>query len=161
MKNKLRLILFFFILLSMTSCFKVKELQVKEVESVKIINMTDSYADLAVTLRVFNPNNMKITVKSLDLDAFVNKKYIGKINTDKKIIIHKKSDNSYTVLFKADMNEVRKILPSMVFASQALVNLKGGIKVKAKGFNKNICVDIDEKVSKKDLKGIMTVSAQP
>lgn len=142
----------------MTSCFHVKELQVTEVQSVKIVNMTDKEADLAVTLKVNNPNKMKIVVKSMDLNAYVNKKYVGKVNTDKKIILPKKSENTYTVMVKADMTEVRKLLPSMVFASQALVNLKGDIKVKAKGISKKVNVDVDEKVSRKDIQGIMTTS---
>jgi LEA14-like dessication related protein len=139
----------------MTSCFKIKELQVKEVQSVKVLNMTSTEADLAVTLKVFNPNNMKIIVKSIDLDAYVNKKLVGKVKTDKKIIIPKNSEKSYIIIVKADMKEVNKLLPGMIFASHALVNLQGEMKVKAKGISKKICVNIDEKVSRKEIQDVM------
>lgn len=158
MKKSIHLFTFLIILFSLTSCFHVKDLQVKQVETVEVVSMNDTEADLAVTLKVFNPNNMKITVKSMALDAYVNKKHVGIINTNKKIVIPKKSEKSYTIMVKADMKEVKKLMPTMIFASQALVNLQGGIKVKAKGFSKNICVNIDEKVSKKEIQGVMSTS---
>jgi LEA14-like dessication related protein len=120
--------------------------------------MNDTEAELAITLKVVNPNKMKIQIKSMDLNAYVNKKYVGKVNTNKTIVIPKKSENSYTILVKADMREVKKLMPTMIFASKALVNLQGDVKVKAKGFSKHVCVNIDEKISKKDLKGVMSTS---
>jgi LEA14-like dessication related protein len=157
MKKHLNYLFIIFLSISLTSCFSYKELQVKEVESVKILSVNDNTADVEVALRIINPNNSKIIVKSCNLDASINKKEIGKVCFDKKMVIPERSEKTYIVLLKADMNEVKKLMPSMLFASNALLNIKGDMKVRMKFISKNITVDRDEKISRKDLKNIMLV----
>src|SRR5436190_1108458 len=108
---------------SLTSCFSYKEVQVKQVESVKILSMNDSTADVEVALRIINPNSSKIKIKDCNLDASINKKNIGKLCFDKKITIPENSENTYIVLLKADMKAIKKIMPTMIFANNALLNI--------------------------------------
>lgn len=146
---------------SLVSCLKLQPLQVKQVESVKILAMTDSTADLAVDLRVDNPNKIKILVKDCNLDAYINHKYVGKVNVRENITIHKKSQDVHTVIVKADMLQVRKIAPSMLFASKALVSLNGNLLVVAKGIKKKIDVNVDQKVSRKEFQNFNLTSNNP
>lgn len=140
------------VMTGMMSCFSYKELQVKEVQSVKVLNQTDSTADVEVALKIHNPNKMKIVVRDGNLDAYINKKLIGNVDVDKKIEIPKKSEETYTFLLKTNMLEVKKLMPSLMFSNKALLGFKGDIKVKAKGISKTVKVDREERVSKKDLK---------
>lgn len=144
---------------SLTSCFSYKELQVKEVQSVKLLSVnTDNTADVEVTLKIANPNRWKIIVRDYNLEAFINTKYVGKVNFDKKILIPKKSENCYTLVLKADMAQVKKLMPSLIFSSKALLSIKGDLKVKAKGFSKKINIDREETISRKDLGNLMMVN---
>lgn len=142
-------------LLALGSCARVQRVEVSQVESVQLLGMTDSTADIAVSLRIQNPNKMKIQVKSSDLVASINNHPVGNVNITEKIIIPKKSHDLYTVLLKADMREVKKLLPSLMFSSKALIGLNGVLQVKAKGINKKVNISVAEKVAKKDLKNIM------
>lgn len=160
MKNYLNYSLIFLLLISLNSCFSYKEVEVQEVQSVKVLNMNDNTADIEVTLKISNPNPWKIVVKDYDLQAFVNKKYVGKVNYDTKILLPKKSERSYKLVLTADMHQVKKLMPSIVFSNKALLNIKGDLKVKAKGISKKLTIDREEKISKKDLGGIFTASNQ-
>jgi len=137
---------------------RLKPVEVSQVESVQLLNMTDSTADIAVSLRIDNPNKMKIQVNSTDLNASINRHPVGKVNITDKIIIPKKSKDLYTVILKADMREVKKLLPSMMFANKALIGLNGNLRVKAKGINKKVDINVEEKIAKKDFKNLMVGS---
>jgi LEA14-like dessication related protein len=158
MKKLINYFLVIIVFISVTSCFNYKEVEIKEVQSVKVLSMNDSTADVEVALKIYNPNKWKITVKDYNLEAFINKKYVGKVDCTKKLVLQKKSDNTYTLLLKADMAQVKKLMPSLLFSNNALLNIKGDLKVKAKGLSKTIKIDRDEKVSRKDLKNIMMAS---
>jgi LEA14-like dessication related protein len=119
--------------------------------------MDENTADVEIALKIYNPNKWKITVKDLKLDASVNKKYVGVVNFDKKIVLPKKSEQTYLLVVKTDMAQVKKLIPSLMFSNQALVNLKGNIKVKARGISKRVNLDHDEKISRNDLKGLLMV----
>ena len=142
--------------LSLTSCLSYKEVQVQEVQSVRVLNINEQTADVEVTLKINNPNRMRIVVKDYDLQAYINKKPVGKVNFDKKFLIPKKSQNSYTMVVRADMTQVKKLIPSLMFSNKALLNISGDVKVKAKGISKKFHIDHEEKISRNDLKNIMT-----
>jgi LEA14-like dessication related protein len=155
MKKLINYLLFFVVLSTFTACFSYKELQVKEVQSVKLLGVNDSIADVQITIKVQNPNKMKITLKDYDLTASVNNKNIGKVSFDKNLEIPKKSEKTYNLVLKADMREVKKLMPSLIFSNKAMIGLDGNVKVKAKGISKNIPVSLDQKISRNDLKCIM------
>ncbi|HEY8400732.1 MAG TPA: LEA type 2 family protein [Cytophagaceae bacterium] len=136
----------------MSSCLNLKPLELTEIESVNITEQTGAYANVQVKLKVKNPNKFKIKVSDYDLLALVNKKEMGKITIEeKRIVIPKNSDKTYTFNLKADMAQVAKLVPTLLFTNSALVNVKGEVKVKAMGVPKKVKLDIQQKVSKDDL----------
>jgi LEA14-like dessication related protein len=161
MKKIINYLLVFVVFISVTSCFSYKEVEIKQVESVRVLSMNDSTADVEVALKINNPNKMKIIVKDYNLEAFINKKYVGKVDCNKKLVLNKKSENTYTLLLKADMAQVKKLLPSLAFNNHALLSIKGDLKVKAKGISKSFKIDRTEKIARKDLKNVMMANNGP
>jgi LEA14-like dessication related protein len=155
MKKIINCLLILLVLSTFTACFSYKELQVKEVQSVKLLGMNDSIADVQIAVKVRNPNKMKIILKDNDLNASVNNKLIGKVSFDKNLVIPKKSEQTYYLVLKADMHEVKKLMPSLLFTNKAIIGLTGNVKAKAKGISKNIPVAVNQKISRNDLKCIM------
>ena len=155
MRKKTNYLLLFFVFVSASSCLKYKEIKIQELQSVRILSMDENTADVEFTLKINNPNKWKITVNELQLDACVNKKYIGKVNYDKEIVLPKKSEQTYVLVLKTDMAQVKKLIPSLMFSNQAIVNLKGNVKVKARGFSKRIELDHDEKISRNAIKSLL------
>ena len=139
--------------LMVTSCVtSYKEVELREVQNIKMLNLTDSTADLEVTVKIANPNKYNISVKDYDLEAYINKKPVGKVKLNDKVIMKKKSEDLYTIILNADMTRVNKLLPTMAFTDKALIGLKGNLKVRARGINKKIDIDLTEKVSIKEFK---------
>lgn len=151
----MKLKLFFFLLIPviMSSCLNLKPIELKEIESVNVTEQTDTYANVQVKLKVTNPNNFKIKISDYDLMALVNKKEMGKVDIEEsKIVIPKKSDQTYTFNLKADMAQVKKLIPTLLFSNSALVNLQGQVKVKAMGIPKRVKLNVEQRISKSDLK---------
>ncbi|MBX9852019.1 MAG: hypothetical protein K2X86_09700 [Cytophagaceae bacterium] len=139
--------------LFVTSCVtSYKQVEVQEVQNVKLLNMTDSTADLEVTMKITNPNKYDIKVKDYDLEAFINKKPVGKVKLADNVKMKRKSEDTYVMILNADMTRVNKLLPTMAFTDKALIGLKGNLKVRARGINKKIDIDLTEKVSIKEFK---------
>jgi LEA14-like dessication related protein len=155
MKKSINYLLIILVLISASSCFSYKEVEIKEVQSVRILCMDENTADVEVALKIINPNKMKITIKDLQLDASINKKYVGKVKFDKKIVLPKKSEKTYLLVVKTELDQVKKLIPSLVFSNQALVNFKGNLRVKARGISKRVNLDHDERISKNQLKSLM------
>jgi LEA14-like dessication related protein len=141
-----------FFLPFLCSCISLKPVEFQGIESVQLINMTDTTADVDVTLNIKNPNNYKLVVKKVDLDASLNKKPVGKIKHSVKLTIPKNSELPYTLRLNADLVQIRRMLPSLIFTSTAQVNIKGNIKAKVFMIPKKIKLDVTQKVSKNDLK---------
>ena len=149
----MRIYFYFFALIIFTSsCLNFKPIEFQGIESMEMINQTDTTAEVDLKVKIKNPNNYKLLIKKIDLDAYLNKKLIGKINHAEKLTVPKKSENSYVIRLKADMVQLQKLFPTLLFSGTALVNVKGKVKGKALWIPKTMDIDINQKVNKKDLK---------
>jgi LEA14-like dessication related protein len=148
----MRIYFYFFALTIFTSsCLSFKPIEFQGIESMDMINQTDTTAEVDLKVKIKNPNNYKLLIKKIQLDAYLNKKLIGKINHLEKLTVPKKSENSYLIRLNADMVQLQKLFPTLLFTGSALVNVKGKIKGKALWIPKTIDIDINQKVNKKDL----------
>ena len=143
---------FFALIFSTVSCISFKPIEFQGIESMEMVSQTDSTAEVDLKVKIKNPNNYKLLIKKIDLDAYLNKKLIGKINHAEKLLVPRKSENSYLIRLKTDMAQLQKLLPTLLFSGAALVNVNGKIKGKALWIPKTINIDINQKVNKHDLK---------
>jgi LEA14-like dessication related protein len=141
-----------FFLIYHSSCISLKPVEFQGIESFQIIDQTDTSANVDIMVKIKNPNNYKLVIKKVDLDATLNKKPVGKINHKVKLIIPKNSEESYTLHLVADLLQLRRMIPTLIFTNTALVNIKGDIKGRALLIPKKIKLDVTQKVSRDDLK---------
>lgn len=143
---------------SLASCKSIKDLEVKGIQSASIVAANDTTADVAITLRIGNPNKFNIIVRKYNLEAFLNTKPVAKTKFDKKIRIPKRSEGDYTLVVSTDMRQVRRLIPGVMFSNKAKLNVKGDILVRAMCFTKRIKVDREETVTRKELEKIILVN---
>jgi LEA14-like dessication related protein len=145
---------FYFIALIIftNSCISFKPIEFQGIDSMQMTEQTDTTAEVDLKVKIRNPNNFRLVIKKMELDASLNKKLIGKINHSEKLVVPKKSENSYDIRLKADMVQLQKLLPSMLFSGTVLVSVKGKLKGRAFWIPKTIDIDISQKVNKNDLK---------
>jgi LEA14-like dessication related protein len=135
-----------------SSCVSFKPIEFQGIDALQMAEQTDTTAEVDLKVRIKNPNNFKLVIKKMELETYLNKKLIGKINQSEKIKVPKNSENSYDVRLKADMAQLQKLMPTILFSGTGLLNVKGKIKGRALWIPKTIEIDISQKVNKKDLK---------
>src|ERR1043165_2770534 len=73
--------------LSLTACAQPKALQYQGLQHFRIQQADLSKATLVADLQFFNPNHHSVSVKSGQLDAYLNGRYLGKAILDEQTLI--------------------------------------------------------------------------
>jgi LEA14-like dessication related protein len=119
MKLKFLLIFSIFLLLS---CGKLSEIKVNNVENVVVSGFADNSVIITADISINNPTLSKITITGFDTRVYLNDQYLGKINSVEHIVIHSKSSEKYTILFKVRLSNI-------LGTAFAMMNLKEGNKI--------------------------------
>lgn len=130
------------------------------VEGYNLDGVKSDYVDLAITVKINNPNNYNIRIKKTVLDLFIEKKKVGKAKMKNDIVLKKEANDEYTFVVQANYkelsNSVFSSLGSVLFKSSIKLGVKGKVKAKAFGLvGKKFDVDIEENISMKDLKAMI------
>lgn len=75
-------ILFIFLALSLTSCYK--EVEFVSLESAKL-DIKDNTGYIILTAKMHNPNFYSIQIEKSDIDVFINNNHLGLISSDQNI----------------------------------------------------------------------------
>jgi LEA14-like dessication related protein len=155
MHNKISVALLIIILVStLTSCYSLKNVELRKVENVQIKNTDFSNMQLEVTAHIFNPNKVGFKIKNVDLDVSAGRGKLGKATLCKKLKIKANSDQSYTLLIN-----VKPDATGLLTGAGAALGLlsKGSANVNFKGtitggkwlfFNKKFEVNSTERVGR-------------
>ncbi|MDQ3191205.1 MAG: LEA type 2 family protein [Bacteroidota bacterium] len=143
-------ILVLFAVVCFTSCSSIEPLTVSKVEKVKLKDFSKNSATLEVTFIIKNPNRYKFKITDNNFNVFLNNAELGSAKIKKKIIIPKKSEDSYTFLIESNFSRLAMAsIPSllnMFRTKQVELKLVGDVKVKTMGIGKRFPLEIIEKV---------------
>ncbi len=146
-----RFLLFGLITFLLSSCFSYKELELGDVNSVKVNKVGDGGIEIQAGIRINNPNNYKIKVKKIEADLLVNGKKVGKINLSKKVVLPKKSDQVQEFAVNTQLSNLLASMPTILMGGDLNLQMKGYIKGKVFIFTKKFPIDAEKKISTKDL----------
>ncbi len=147
-------LLFLVVLFSFSSCHVYKDVEVKEILDVKILEFTNEGADCEVYVTVFNPNNYKITLTESHVDLFFEGKPLGHVQLTDQIVIPKLSQTTIMMKCIADKESLQAILGNvlaLLFKTEYALEGKGYIKGKAMFISKNVPIEFSEKLSREDI----------
>jgi LEA14-like dessication related protein len=137
--------------LLLSSCGSIQPLTVSKVENVKLNNLSKNSLTLEVTMAVKNPNNYRFKMVDNHLDLYLNNSEIGGVKIKERIVIPRKSEQSYTFLLNAEFSRLAiGAIPSllnMFQTRQVELKLVGDVKVRTMGISKRFPLEITEKVS--------------
>ncbi|MGK7389268.1 MAG: LEA type 2 family protein [Candidatus Cyclobacteriaceae bacterium M2_1C_046] len=144
------LIIFFTFIVILSSCkTPEEEPEFKYVHNVQVKKITGQEVLLNADAVFYNPNNMRMKLRGVDVDVFVEEKKVGEINQDIKTDIPALDD--FTVPFDATFNikEVGGLntLMSVLGGKKLLVRYKGNIRVTVNNFPFRVPVDYQDEVS--------------
>jgi len=117
----------------------------KYVENVKVSSVSDKEAFLNADAVFFNPNEMNMTLRGVDVDVFIEGREVGRIEQSNKIKIPAASD--FKVPLDATFNigdvGVLNTLLGMIGGKKLTVRYVGHIKVTMNGFPFRVPVDYE------------------
>lgn len=144
-----------FSLLALLSCSAYKEVEMLGVQNYNIDNITKENVDLAITVKVNNPNDYNIKIKKTALDLFIETNKVGKAQMKEDVVLKKNTNAEYTFVVTADYKElsngVLKAAPTAIFKNNIRIGAKGRVKAKAFGVGKKFDLDLVDTINIKEL----------
>ena len=123
-----------------------EDVKFQGVEKFKMGNFSKEEVSFTINVKVYNPNNYKIKVKSATLDVLNSKdKKIGELHVLDKLVLNKNESGSYPVNIKARLSDLLLSgggsVMDLVKSRNTNFRFRGKIKVKARGLGKKFEVD--------------------
>ncbi len=147
-----RLILITLISLIIVAC-SLKPVTVQKVDGLNINSANMNEIEVALTLKIDNPNNYAITVKKIDLNVNAGGIDLGRVLVEQKVKIPAKSVTSQTFNFKVNLSQLgaAAIPAGLALLSKGNLQLKANGKIRAKAFliSKNFEVNFSDAVKLK------------
>lgn len=138
-------------LLILSSC-RVEEIELSEIESLELIEMSKNGIVMNVKARINNPNSFNIKVTDSEFDIYLNDKFISKGKIENIVKIKKKTDATHFFTLRSEeLESTNQLLPILLQAA-----LTGRVKGRAKGFikgktflfvSRKLDVDIEENLA--------------
>ena len=143
-------------LISLLSCNAYKEVEMLGVQNYDLDNITNENVDLAITVKINNPNTYNIKIKKSTLDLYIENNKVGKAQMKEDIVLKKETNAEYTFIVTADYKElssgVLKAAPNAIFKSSIKLGAKGKVKAKAFGIvGKKFDLDLEDNINMKEL----------
>ena len=122
----------FILIMTLISSCTVSEIELDEIEELKLEQFSKDGIIIKVKAKINNPNSFSIRVTDSSFDVYLNDKYISKGKFDDKIKLVKKTIQTYEFTLKTEeLENPNDILPILLKAA-----LTGKVKAKAKGYIK-------------------------
>jgi len=145
------------LILFASSC-KVQELEFKGVNDFSVGTLKSDLIEVTINVKLNNPNNFKIKVVNAKLDLLVGGNEAGTASLEEKIIIKKRTEDSYDITIVTDkeklMSAALKSALTSFGSGNITIKVKGWVKGRVWGIGKKIDVEFKENVDLEKLKGI-------
>ena len=131
-----------------SSCLEFDDVKFKGVESIKFPKIDQNELLIDLSLKLDNPNTYKIKIKPSVLDVYIGGVLMGQVQIDKKLVIKKKQENSYSTQLVCKLED-GVLFSLMKFATmkEISVRFKGRIKGSVYGINKKVDIDETKKIN--------------
>lgn len=119
----------------------------------KIEKVSGTILELTAEVVFYNPNKVKAKLRDLDLDIFLNEKFLGKVIQDNMVKIPGKSSFDIPIRFKFDLSKSELGLSSLLGLlsnNKFIVDMKGFLKANVFALPFKIKLDERQEFSAKD-----------
>ncbi len=140
---------FVIVLLIFSGCKGPEEApEFKYVENVRVTNVTDKEAFLNADAVFYNPNDMGMTLRAIDVDVSIEGKEVGRIEQSEKIRIPASSEFSVPLGGTFNIGDVGVLntVLGMLGGKKLMVRYTGHIKVTMNGLPMRVPVDYEGEV---------------
>lgn len=133
------------ILFTAISCGKPKDLEFRKISNIKF-NLPASTVGADVVM--FNPNNLSLQLKSVEIDILVNGKQVGRVDQTHEVMIARKSEFSLPVSVAVSLKDLGLVnaLAGLLGGKTFPVQFKGFLRINFHGIQKKIVIDYSEQI---------------
>lgn len=152
--RKVWLVVALALVLSTTSCKFYKDIETSGIEEVQMGDITTDGVEATLFFTIENPNWYNIIMKETKVDVYVEDKYFGQIDQFDKIVVPKKSKQTYQLRMIANREALDNLLGSAIklfFQNDLKLEAKGYAKGRALIVGKKIDIQVVDKITKEQL----------
>jgi hypothetical protein len=146
MKNSTNLILFLFLIITLTACGDYEAVELRQIKSV-VADVSDDPM-LKTEAIFYNPNNKSGKLKAVNVDVFVEGKKAAIVKQKMKIKVPARGEFSVPLMVKINLKEqgLMNTLLSVLGAKRLKVRYKGHVRISYHGLPIIVPVDHEEEV---------------
>lgn len=126
------------------------------INSVHVNELNKGSLVFVFNVRLQNPNNYNIKIKSADLKLYIGANEAGNASLMDKLIMRKKSEDDYDIHIETDAKQITKALAgstlNILLNKSVPVKVKGNVKAKVFVFAKKFPLEFKDNVELKQLK---------
>ena len=135
----------FVLLLILNACKHPESFEYREIKDLQVKHIGLTQTKVAFNVLFYNPNNFNINLKKIDCAVFFNQKYLVDYKLDTMMHIASKTTFAIPATLNFDLLDVMKRGFSTIMNKEALVSVKGNVRVGKACFYKNIPVQYEIK----------------
>ena len=121
MKKLAPALLFLYML---AGCQKPQSFEYRDLKNFKVDSLGFEQSTISMDLVYFNPNNFGVTLKNVDCDIFIDKKFLGHFKLDTIMQIEKRSEFSLPSKIEVDMKNIYKNALFVLLNKEIELNVK-------------------------------------
>jgi LEA14-like dessication related protein len=133
-----------------SGCIDVSTIKIVDIESLKVLRMDETGAEIELMVKIKNPNSLGFTIVDSDLKASMGTMELGNAALKNKVKVPANSEESHRFVIESTFSgSLMKNLGSLFLALKTPsteIHLQGKLKGKSWGFSKTIPIDVKEKV---------------
>lgn len=150
-KNIKQILVVFTACILLISC-GYKEVELKEIQSVKLEEFSSDGLIVKSKVVIYNPNSFKIKVSNSNIDIFLKNQAIGSAKIDNAVTLAANSTEEHTIIFKSEYKDLNTTALPMLIGLTAFGNkeldfkFKGTVTGKVFLFTKKVEIEHQEKI---------------
>ena len=132
------------LIMTLGSCSMMQEIQVGDVQEIKINQIRKGGLDLELYIPIENPGKQNLKLTKMDLDLNLNGIELGNISNNEKVLIKKMSDEIYMFPVEVELKGFIKTTMALISLAEkntAEYRLTGNLRVKYLCIKRNIQID--------------------
>jgi LEA14-like dessication related protein len=136
------------VLVLLIGCVPKEQVVLRAIENVELVPGQGVDPILKADARFYNPNKIRMKIKAIELDVFIDGKKTARVDQKLKSVIKSQSEFTLPLEVQLSMKEIGLVdaLLGLFGGKKYLLNYKGHIKVTIKGFPLRIPVDYTKEV---------------
>lgn len=129
-------------------CVPKEQVVLRAIENVELAPGQGVDPILKADARFYNPNKIRMKIKAIELDVFIDGKKSARVDQKLKSVIKSQAEFTLPLEVQIAMKEIGLVdaLLGLFGGKKYLINYKGHIKVTVKGFPLRIPVDYSKEV---------------